>query len=162
MDESKKGETADRPADPSAAAPRFSIGGLPADRQEAAKSQVASAASSTAGARPDLELHWQAELTGEVEALRDSIAELHRCMGEYGGVEVRGEGLPGRIEGLVKSVLRKLILRHIDQQKEVHRALAVVLARLTALLEAEQLLADRNAERLIEAAVRDSLRRPGA
>jgi hypothetical protein len=162
MNESKKGESPGGTARRSTSEARFSIGGLTATRQEDIKSEVASGAASLARDHPYLELLRQAELSAEFGALRDSIAELHRCMGEYGGVEVRGEGLRGRVEVLVNSVLRKSILRHIDQQKEVHRALGVVVGRLTALLEAEQLLADRNAERLIDAAVRDSLRRPGA
>ena len=156
MNESKKGEAPDGTAGRSTPVARFASGGVAAARQEDIKSGVASGAASLARDRPDLELHRQAELSREVEALRASIGELHRRMEDYGRIEIRGAGVTGRIEGLVKSLLRKLILRHLDQEKEVHRALAVVLDRLTHLIEAEQLLADRNAERLVDASVRQS------
>lgn len=53
--------------------------------------------------------------------LSEILAELKRSIGNYGNVVARRKGALGRFEHLVKRGLRKLILRHLDQQREINQ-----------------------------------------
>ncbi|MGH9751776.1 MAG: class I SAM-dependent methyltransferase [Blastocatellia bacterium] len=58
------------------------------------------------------------------------LADLKRSVGNYGNVVARRKGALGRFERLVKRGLRKLILRHLDQQREINQLVLSALEEL--------------------------------
>jgi SAM-dependent methyltransferase len=72
--------------------------------------------------------------------LLETLAELKRSVGNYGNVVARREGVPGRFEHLVKRGLRKLILRHLDQQREINQLVAHALEELVTDVRAQKKL----------------------
>ncbi len=62
----------------------------------------------------------------------ETLAELKRSIGDYGNVVTRRKGAIGWFEHLVKRGLRKLILRHLDQQREINQIVARALEELCA------------------------------
>jgi len=103
---------------------------------------------------PPLSLRRTETLEPEIRALAASIDELHAAMGRFGDVTTTRDGWAGRLELFVKGVLRKLVQRHLDQEKEVHVALQTVLDRLTVVLSAERALIDENSTVLADESVR--------
>lgn len=83
-----------------------------------------------------------------------SIEELRARMDRYGEVKTERPGALGRLELLFKSMVRKLVQRHLDQEREVHEALGDVLERLSDVLRAEHTLMDDNAATITEHAAR--------
>src|SRR5262249_16403086 len=53
--------------------------------------------------------------------LSEILVELKRSICNYGNVFARRKGALGRFEHLVKRGLRKLILRHLDQRREINQ-----------------------------------------
>jgi len=127
----------------------------PADRE----TPEGAAAARVESAPPPLRLVRSDVLDGEVRALREAIAELRARSERLGRVETLQSGWRGRIEIAVKSFVRKLILRHIDQQREIDEAAIRVLERLASLAERQNALADANAGELSDFAVRAERRR---
>lgn len=82
-------------------------------------------------------------------------------MSHFGEVSTGRGGGAGRLEVGLKSVLRKLVQRHIDQEKEVHEALTIVLDRLTDVVRAQHVLLDENVTILTEDAERRDRRQRG-
>jgi SAM-dependent methyltransferase len=70
--------------------------------------------------------------------LSETLAELNRSVGNYGNVVARRKGVLGRFEHLVKRGLRKLILRHLDQQREINQLVARALEELVADARAQE------------------------
>jgi SAM-dependent methyltransferase len=70
--------------------------------------------------------------------LSESLAKLKLSIGDYGNVFARRNGVLGRFEYLVKRVLRKMILRHLDQQREINRLVAHALEELVAGARAQK------------------------
>src|SRR5262245_23182944 len=64
--------------------------------------------------------------------LSEILADLKRSIGDYGNVVARRKGALGRFEHLVKRGLRKLILRHLDQQREINRLVVHALEEVDA------------------------------
>jgi SAM-dependent methyltransferase len=62
--------------------------------------------------------------------LSERLAELKRSIGNYGNVFARRKGGLGRFEHMVKRGLRKLILRHLDQQHEINQLVVSALEDL--------------------------------
>jgi SAM-dependent methyltransferase len=60
------------------------------------------------------------------------LGDLKRSTGNYGNVVARRKGVLGRFEHLVKRGLRKLILRHLDQQREINQLVVSALEDLAA------------------------------
>ncbi len=110
---------------------------------------------------PPLSLVHSDALAPEVAALLEAIEGLRGTMENFGTVSSTRTGLRGALERLVKSGLRKLVQRHLDQQKEVHEALDRVLDRLTALLAAEREWMDTNAQALVDESLRRARRDAG-
>jgi len=65
-----------------------------------------------------------------------TLAELTQSVGNYGSVVARRKGVLGRVEHLAKRGLRKLILRHLDQQREINQAVVRALEQLTTDVQA--------------------------
>jgi SAM-dependent methyltransferase len=70
--------------------------------------------------------------------LSENLAELKRSIGNYGNVFARRKGALSRFEYLVKRVLRKLILRHLDQQREINQLILRVLEELITGARAQE------------------------
>src|SRR5262245_9244616 len=66
-----------------------------------------------------------------------TLAELKRSVDNYGIVVTRRKGVLGWAEHLVKRGLRKLILRHLDQQREINQAVVRALEDLTTKFREE-------------------------
>src|SRR5215831_4431341 len=64
------------------------------------------------------------------QLLSDTLAELKRSTGNYGNVVAQRKGLLGRFEHLAKRGLRKLILRHLEQQREINQLVVRALEEL--------------------------------
>ena len=62
--------------------------------------------------------------------LSQTLADLKRSMDSYGSVESRRKGGIGRLERLVNRVLRRPILRHLYQQREINHAVVCALDQL--------------------------------
>src|SRR2546426_2315105 len=62
--------------------------------------------------------------------LSQTLAELKRSVGNYGSVVARRKGVLGWAEHLAKRGLRKLILRHLNQQREINQAVVCALEEL--------------------------------
>jgi SAM-dependent methyltransferase len=70
--------------------------------------------------------------------LSETLVELKRSVGNYGNVVARRRGVLGRFEHLVKRGLRKLILRHLDQQREINQLVAHALEALVTDARAQE------------------------
>lgn len=66
----------------------------------------------------------------ELWAVRDTIEDLRRKVSAYGNIGSEKKGSSAKLELFVKKVVRKVIRRHIDQQREVHEALLRVVDQL--------------------------------
>jgi len=130
----------------------------PADR-ETFGGAAGTEAARVASGPPPLRLARSDVLAGEVRELREALAELRARSARLGSVETLQAGWRGRIELAVKALVRKLILRHIDQQREIDEATIRVLERLASLVEQQNALADANAVELSDFAVRAERRR---
>lgn len=124
------------------------------DRDAGARARMDAGARARTVEPPPLSLRRTDSLAAEVRALAESIDELRATMSSFGEVTSERKGLGGQLELVVKRVLRKLVARHLDQEKEVHVALQAVLARLTGLLAAQHELFDENASALADESVR--------
>src|SRR5215510_1030464 len=80
--------------------------------------------------------------------LPEILDELKRSIGNYGNVVARRKGALGRLEHLVKRGLRKLILRHLDQQREINQLVARALEELVTDPRAQETLTTRTQETL--------------
>jgi len=80
--------------------------------------------------------------------LSEILAGLKRNIGNYGNVVARRKGALGRFEHLVKRGLRKLILRHLDQQREINQLVAHALEELVTAARAQENLITERQERL--------------
>jgi hypothetical protein len=76
----------------------------------------------------------------QYKTMDTQLAELKRSIRNYGNVFARRNGAIGRFEYLVKRVLRKLILRHLDQQREINQLVARALDELIAGARAQEKL----------------------
>src|SRR5262245_48031639 len=76
------------------------------------------------------------------------LAELKRSIGNYGNVVARRKGVLGQFEHLIKRGVRKLILRHLDQQREINQLVAHALEELVADAHAQEKLITEPQERL--------------
>lgn len=121
---------------------------------DAPRAQIVEGARARATEAPPLALRRTDELQAERESLGAALGALRERMRRYGEVTTSRSGFVGRVEIAAKSALRKLVKRHLDQEKEVHAALEVVLDRLSSLLDAEHRLLDENASILSEDAER--------
>ena len=72
--------------------------------------------------------------------LSETLAEIKRSVGNYGNVVARRKGVLGRFEHLVKRGLRKLILRHLDQQREINQLVVRALEELVTGARAQKKL----------------------
>jgi SAM-dependent methyltransferase len=72
--------------------------------------------------------------------LSEILAELERSIGNYGNVVARRKGVLGRFEHLIKRSLRKLILRHLDQQHEINQLVAQALDEIDTDAHAQEKL----------------------
>ncbi|HLJ98098.1 MAG TPA: hypothetical protein VKU02_33370 [Gemmataceae bacterium] len=77
----------------------------------------------------------QSRLADQRKKLRQTIAELHAHINNYGSVDTRRTGWRARAELLVKKCLRKLVGRYIAQQQEVHGKLLETINQLTGYLD---------------------------
>jgi hypothetical protein len=75
------------------------------------------------------------QLAEKRDVLARSIRSLERRIRNYGTVGSRKAGWRGRIELFVKKALRKLVLRHVLQQRRVHVRLLTILGQLGQYLE---------------------------
>ncbi len=116
--------------------------------------RIAAAARARAGMVSPLRLQQLGVVAEELAELGRARTDLAGCMARFGEVTTARAGLAGRLELVVKSLLRKLVRRHIDQQRDVHAALGVVLERLTRVLERELERVETNFERLTDEARR--------
>jgi len=66
----------------------------------------------------------------DAQLLAQTLAELKRSGADYGNVVARRKGVLGQFERLAKRGLRKLILRHLDQQREINQLVVRVLEEL--------------------------------
>ncbi len=124
------------------------------EEQDELGPRLAAAARSRAGMVSPLGLAGLGAVAEELGELRRARADLAGRMARFGEVTTVRAGLAGRLELAVKSLLRKLMRRHIDQQRDVHAALEVVLERLQQVLERELELLEVNFERLVDEARR--------
>ncbi len=127
---------------------------LPETRAPSARVEMEEGARARAVEAPPLALRRTDGLAPTLRALLESVEDLRSQMERFGDVTTSREGLLGRIELAMKSVVRKLVQRHLDQEKEVHVALLNVLERLSVALRAEHELLDDNASVLTEDALR--------
>lgn len=132
-----------------------------ADVADATRARIEEGARSRAADPPPLALRRTESLAAELDGLAAAIDELRRRMDRYGEVTTKRGGVIGQLEVFLKSAARKLVQRHIDQEKEVHAALIAVLDRLTAAARAEHALLDENATVLTEDAERRERRERG-
>jgi SAM-dependent methyltransferase len=72
--------------------------------------------------------------------LSEILAELKRNVDDYSNVSARRNGVLGQFEHLVKRGLRKLILRHLDQQREINRLIVHALGELVVGARAQEKL----------------------
>src|SRR5262245_28516381 len=70
--------------------------------------------------------------------LSETLGDLKRSVGNYGNVVARRKGALGRFEHLVKRGLRKLILRHLDQQREINQLVMSALEELVIDARAQE------------------------
>ena len=90
--------------------------------------------------------------------LADAVEEFRREAQRFGSIEITRKGWRGFAEGMVKRTLRKLMRRPLDQSRDVHAAMLMVLQRLSEVREAESALADLNNRRITEEVLRRSFR----
>ncbi len=69
----------------------------------------------------------------ERRAIRDHINQLKKSLNQYGVLAAPGPGLKAKLTYFLKNFVRKLILRHIDEQKEFNLRLLESLERLEEL-----------------------------
>jgi len=101
-------------------------------------------------------------LAAELDELRAAIAQVRSRIAHAGEVATDRKGWLASVETFVKRSIRRLVQRHLDQQREVNEALLLALERTLALVEREHDLADANANRIEEYALRETLARsPG-
>ncbi|MDG2306927.1 MAG: hypothetical protein P8R42_20230 [Candidatus Binatia bacterium] len=124
------------------------------DRTSALGAAVDVGVRARSGESPPLALGRTDLIALELQSLDESIRELRDCMGRFGEVTTTRTGFGGRVELALKGIVRKLVQRHLDQEKEVHVALQRVLERLSALRTAEHALLDENATVLVDDALR--------
>jgi len=133
---------------------------LPAtpDRAAAIRRRIDSGARARAVEPPPLALRRTATLAPELSALGEAIEALRARMDAFGAVTTDRSGWVGRLELGVKRALRKLVARHLDQEREVHAALQAVLTQLIAVLAAEHDLLDENSTTLADESLRRAQR----
>lgn len=127
---------------------------LSEEAADESRARIVEGARARATEAPPLALRRTDALLAEREALGAALGELRDRMSHFGEVTASRSGFAGRLEIAAKSALRKLVKRHLDQEKEVHAALQVVLERLSSLLDAEHRLLDENASVLSDDAER--------
>jgi SAM-dependent methyltransferase len=64
--------------------------------------------------------------------LSKTLAELKRSVNNYGNVDPGQSGVIGQVENLVNRGLRRLILRHIYQQREINQSVVSALDQLVS------------------------------
>jgi hypothetical protein len=74
-------------------------------------------------------------LAEQRNALLTSLKDLQRRIREYGRIGSRQQGWRARLQLFIKRAVRKLILRHVLQQRRVHVRLGDILQQLTVYLE---------------------------
>lgn len=77
----------------------------------------------------------QTRLFENRKRLRNTIAELHARINNYGIVDTMRTGWKAAAELLAKKCIRKLFGRYVAQQQEVHGKLVEVIDQLTAYLD---------------------------
>lgn len=127
--------------------------GADSERTASASERIERGLARTADS-PPLSLRRTEALEPTLQALAASIDDLRACMRRFGEIPPPRSGVRGTVEAAVKSVVRRLIQRHLDQEKEVHRALDTVLVRLQDVIRAEHELLDANATVLTDESVR--------
>src|SRR5262252_8508763 len=80
--------------------------------------------------------HTQRDGMDTSHLVSQTLAELTQSVGNYGSVVARRKGVFGQVEHLAKRGLRKLILRHLDQQREINQAVVRALEQLTTDVQA--------------------------
>src|SRR5262245_25299588 len=75
-----------------------------------------------------------------LQLLSDTLAELKQTVGNYGNVIARRKGVLGQFEHLIQRGLRKLILRHLDQEREINRLVVHALDELVTHARAQETL----------------------
>ncbi len=127
--------------------------GVDSERAASASERIEHGLARTAES-PPLSLKRTEVLEPTLQALVASIDDLRACMRRFGEIPPPRSGVLGTVEAAIKSVVRRLIQRHLDQEKEVHAALDTVLVRLRDVIRAEHELLDANATVLTDASVR--------
>ncbi len=79
--------------------------------------------------------HGQARLRDERDRLLQTLDDLHRRMDDLGRVETRHTGAKGKFDLWAKRLVRRLINRHLHQQRLVHEALTDTLHQLVRYLD---------------------------
>jgi hypothetical protein len=74
-------------------------------------------------------------LAEQRNALLTSLKDLQRRIREYGRIGSRQQGWRARLQLFIKRTVRKLILRHVLQQRRVHVRLLDILQQFTVYLE---------------------------
>lgn len=78
----------------------------------------------------------RAALRAERQALLAHLAALDERLGRYGQLGEARPGLAGRAALFLKRVIRKLVRRHLDEQREFNAEVLATLRRLTESLDA--------------------------
>jgi hypothetical protein len=77
----------------------------------------------------------QARLFEERKNLGTMIQDLHARVLNYGAVDTRRAGWPGKMEVLVKKCIRRVFSRYLAQQHEVHAKLLETIYQLAKYFE---------------------------